>query len=208
MPYLQAATNNYFGFMPVREGGAKTGMYTVSSSETSDIAIGDIVVPTSLGTAKVAPAGGLATGGILGVAASFLTAGTGLKTNPTTTQQVLVYDDPMQIFVGCDTTSGVYGPINTSGGMFNSVAVATTGCVGSTGVSPSLKRSVMALSGVLTTIARDAGVFKVIGMHPIENNLASSASPRGTCTSSGVRKWLLQPTTHVLGLGTSGALSS
>jgi hypothetical protein len=207
MPYLQPATNNYFGFMPAREG-ARTGLYPVSSSEAADIAIGDVVVPTSLGTAKIPPSGGLLTGNILGVAASFLTAGTGVKSNPTTSQQLLVYDDPYQVFVGCDTTSGIYGPINTSGGMYNVVAICSTGVVGSTGNNAMLKRSVMALSGVLTTIGRDAGVFKVLGMHPIENNVASSGASRGTVTSSGVRKWLLQPTTHVLGIGTSGALSS
>lgn len=207
MPWLQPATNNYFGFAPAREG-ARTGLYIVSSSEAGDINKGDIVVPTSLGTAKVAPTGGLAQGTILGVAASFLANGTGVKSNPTTTQMVMIYDDPYQVFVGCDTTSGVFGPINTSAGMYDVVAVCTTGCTGSTGNNATLKQSVMTLSGVLTTIARDAGVFKVLGMHPIENNIASSASVRGTCTSSGVRKWLLQPTTHVLGIGTSGNLSS
>lgn len=207
MPYLQPATNNYFGFMPAREG-ARTGLYTVSSSEAGDINIGDVVVPTSLGTAKVAPAGALATGIILGVSASFLTAATGVKANPTTTQQVLLYDDPNQVFVGCDTTSGVFGPINTSNGMYDFVAITTTGCVGSTGPSTTLKRSVMTLSGVLTTVAITGGVFKVIGMHPIEGNVASSAAARGTCTSSGVRKWLLQPGAHSLAGYSIGVISS
>ncbi len=207
MPYLQPATNNYFGFMPAREG-ARTNLYIVSSSEAGDIYPGDIVVPTSLGTAAVAPAGGLLVGTILGVAASIVLAGTGKKALPLTSQQVMIYDDPYQTFVGCDTTSGVFGPINTVGGLFEPVSVCTTGCVGSTGPNTLTGRSVMAISGVLTSIARDYGVFKVIGMHPIEGNLASSASARGTCTSSGVRKWLLQPQTHVLALGTSGNLSS
>ena len=207
MPYLQPATNNYFGFMPAREG-ARTGLYIVSSSEAGDINIGDVVVPTSLGTAAVAPAGGLVVGTILGVSASFLSNGTGKKANPTTTQMVMLYDDPYQVFVGCDTTSGVFGPINTTGGLFQNVSVATTGCTGSTGPNATLKRSVMAISGVLTSIARDYGVFKVLGMHPCEGNVASSGASRGTVTSSGVRKWLLQPATHVLGIGTSGNLSS
>lgn len=207
MPFLQPATNNYFGFMPAT-APARSRLYTVSSSEAGDIMIGDIVVPTSLGTVKVAPASGLVTGIINGVAASYILAGTGVKSNPLTSQQCLVYDDPLQVFVGCDTTSGVFGPINTSAGIWDNVGVCTTGCVGSTGTNATLKRSVMALSGVLTTVAITAGPFKVLGMHPVEGNVASSASARGTCTSSGVRKWLLTPTAHVLAGWSIGAISS
>lgn len=208
MPYLQPATNNYFGFMPAT-APARSRLYIVSSSEAGDIMIGDVCVPTSLGTVKVAPAGALATGIMTGVAASYVLAGTGVKATPLTSQQVLLYDDPDQVFVGCDTTSGVYGPINTSGGIWDFVAITTTGCVGSTGTNATLKRSVMTLSGVLTTVAVTAGTFKVLGMHPIENNVASSASARGTCTSSGVRKWLLKPGAgHVLAPYGIGAISS
>jgi hypothetical protein len=209
MPYLQPATNNYFGFMPAQApyGVESASLYPVSSSEAGDINIGDVVVMTSLGTAKVAPTGGL-TANMMGVAGSYLAANTGIlgaTLNANTSGMVLVYDDPNQVFVGCDTTSGVavastaYASTSTENHWIGQTyAVLTTGCTGSTGPNGTLHRSVMALSGVVSTYGAATGVFKIIGLHPIENNILSTAAGFAAVASSGVRKYLLKPSTHQL----------
>ena len=206
MPYLQPATNNYFGFMPAT-ANARVNLYPVSSSEAGDINIGDVVVLTSIGTVKVAPISGLASG-MAGVAASYLAATAGIlaaKLNSNSSGMVLVYDNPDQIFVGCDTTSAVaaastaYASTSTENEWIgHTVTVCTTGCIGSTGPSGTLHRSVMALSGVLSTYGAATGVFKILGLHPVENNTLSTAALFAAVASSGVRKYLLKPSTHQL----------
>ena len=209
MPFIQPATNNYFGFMPVQSYGtlAPASLYPVSSSEAGDINIGDVVVLTSLGTAKVAPTGSLATS-MLGVAGSYLPATAGIllaKLNSNTSGMVLVYDDPNQIFVGCDTTSCVavastqYASTSTENLILgHTYAICTTGPIGSTGPSSLTHQSVMCLSGQLSTHGAGTGVFKIIGLHPIENNTLSTGAYGAAVSSSGVRKYLLRPTAHQL----------
>lgn len=195
MPYNQPNKNNYFGFMPVQGigAGAVCNPYPVSSSEATKINIGDVVVLTSIDTAKIAAAGGL-TGQCLGVAASVMAAGAGstaatLRQN--SSQLLLVYDNPDTIFFGCDTTSFAIG----STGMFKNYAILATGVTGSTGPNPNLNQSVMALSGASGSSGL-AFPFKVIGLHNIDNTFSTAAL--SAVGSSEVRKWLLQPVNWIL----------
>lgn len=192
MPYIQPKKNNYFGFAPAKqEDNIIANPYLVSSSEGA-IYAGDVVVVTTIGTVKSMVTG---TDPILGVAANHLAANAGSTTATygDLAKMVSVYDDPEMIFVGAVSSSG-----NVASSMnFKSVAVLTTGVVGSTGPNTSLNRSVMALSGVTASSA--GGPFKLIGLHPIEgNDFSTDAGSAGAATS--VRKWLVVPDNHILGL--------
>ena len=198
MPYLQPATANYFGFLPAQRADAQpqTNIYLVSSSEPDQISIGDVVVyATHSSASSVRRVTGSTTtdaGLPVGVSASFVLANagsTGAGLRSLTSQNVLVYDSPNQIFCGCDTTSGVFG-----GGRFlgQSFGVVSTGATGSTGPNSTLNRSVQALSIVT---ASSQGIFRVIGLHPIETALSTVAA--GTAGAVGeVRKLLLRPDRH------------
>jgi hypothetical protein len=192
MPYIQPKLNNYFGLMPVSAGAGtliECNPYAVSSSEASDINIGDVVVQTSKNTVRVItgafnPTSSMA---VVGAAASFLAAGTGSTgafLNSNTSQMVLVYDSPNQRFVICDTTSASAG---TETALYKNYAILATGCIGSTGASSSLHRSVQALSGVTSTAL---GGFHILSLHPIENGQYSSGGAGTAVTSSGVSKWI------------------
>jgi hypothetical protein len=167
--------------------------YLVSSSEGA-IFVGDVVTFTTLDTVRAVTGAYTPTssGLLLGVAAQTLAANGG-STAATfavnSSQMVLVYDSPQQIFVGCDTTSGVIG----SNGIGKNYAVLATGCTGSTGNNTSLGRSVMALSGVT---ASSGGAFKVIGLHPVESAMSTVAAATAGATTE-VRKWLIIPAAHV-----------
>ncbi len=191
MPFNQPATPTYVGFWPVESAGTviQSNAYLVSSSEGSDISIGDVVTLTTKNTVRIPAAGTWQTMTssqiTLGVAASFVPAGggsTAATANFKTSAMVLVYDAPNQVFAGCDTTSGVVGPVT---GMFKNYGIETTGFVGSTG--PINGRSCMIISGVTATAA---GIIKIIGMHPCEMGIWTSGSAGGTVTTSGVRKHL------------------
>ena len=191
MPYLQPATNNYFGFMPVTAPGTliQCNPYLVSSSEASAISIGDVVCQTSIGTVRVitgayTPTSSMATVGVAAMSLAANAGSTAATLTVNSSQLLLVYDAPNQVYVGCDTTSGVVG---SQTGIFKSYKIAATGCVGSTGPSGTLARSVMAISGVTATVD---GAIKIVGMHPCEQQVWTSAAAAGTCTSSGVRKWM------------------
>ena len=191
MSYLQSATNNYFGFSPVVSAGTiiPCNAYWVSSSEANAIYPGDVVCQTSKGTVRVitgayTPTSSMAT---VGVAASFvgaLSGSTAATPSFNSSAMVLVYDAPNQIYVGCDTTSGSVGDYS---GLFKNYKIAATGVTGSTGPNTTLARSVMAISGVTATAD---GAIKLVGMHPCENSVWTSASAAAACTSSGVRKWM------------------
>jgi hypothetical protein len=209
MPWLQPATNNYSGFHPATAafGAAQVNLYPVSSSEAGDINIGDVVVLTSIGTMKVAPTGSLASLAA-GVAASYLPAAGGIlaaKLNSNSSGMVLVYDDPDQVFWGTDTTSAVaaastaYASTSTENEWIgHTYAICTTGPIGSTGPSSATHQSVMCLSGQLSTHGAGTGVFKILGLHPIENNALSTAALFAAVGASGVRKYLLKFSTHQL----------
>lgn len=198
MSYLQKASNNYFGFMPYNQN-PKVGIYTVSSSEGSAISIGDVVTLTSIGTARIITGAFAST--MLGVAASPLAANAG-TTAPTrfggdAASLLKVWDDPYQIFVTCDTTSGLIG----STGVFKNVAILSTGAVGDTG--PIGLQSRMAISAIT---ASSAGTMKVLGLHPVEDGFSTDANAAGVAAS--VRKLLVQPTLHFRLPGAAGTTGS
>lgn len=197
MAFLQPQTNNYFGLQPVVSAGSliQCNPYIVSSSETA-ISAGDLVMFSTLDTIKSVAA---VTGAIgsptssqayAGVAAMSLPANggsTAAQYNFNSSQLLLVYDDPNQLYVICDTTSGVIGSLQ---GGFKNYVILATGCVGSTGPFQSgtaSARSNMALSGVTSTAA---GCFKVMYMHPIENNSFSTAGAATAGSAVNVRKWI------------------
>ena len=193
MPYIQPQTNNYFGFLPVSApfGSVPVGLYVVSSSE-SIINAGDMVMMTTINTVKSVAALTGAVGSptssqaYLGVAASPLAAlagSTAATIASNSSQMILVYDDPNQLYVVCDTTSGVIG---TSLGQFKNVVVLATGATGSA-PSSVLLRSNQALSGATSTAA---GSFHVMGLHPIENGIHSTVGAATAGSAVNVRKWI------------------
>jgi hypothetical protein len=197
MPYIIPQTNNYFGLMPVVSAGSQIQVnpYVVSSSEAADINAGDLLMFTTMDTVR--SVSGITNVGsptssqaYAGVAAHTLLAGTGSTAalyNSNTSKLLLVYDDPNQLFVICDTTSGVIGALT---GGFKNYVILGTGCVGSTGAFAAgtvNSRSNMALSGVTSTAA---GSFKVMYMHPIENNSFSTAGAATAGSAVNVRKWI------------------
>jgi hypothetical protein len=187
MPYLQPATNVYFGFMPARaeDGSQPCNPYPVSSSEANDINFGDAVVLSTKGTVRVIT--GTWSTGILGIAASYVKAGDGSTSanlmNGPSSQIVLVYDGPNQVFVTHDSTSGVIA----DGSLLKSVSIISTGVAGSTGPSGTFHRSVMVISGASTSALLP---FKYLGLHPAELGVVSSGTT--TVTSSGTRLHLVQ----------------
>ena len=79
MAFLQPATANYFGLMPVigQAEGHQTNAYAVSSSE-GQIALGDLVVMTSRNTVKAISTGSAAGGtNVMGVSAQYFPANAG-----------------------------------------------------------------------------------------------------------------------------------
>lgn len=199
MPFVQQNTNTPFGLLPAQSIGAsgmQVGDYPVSSSE-GNIFAGDIVIFTSVNSVKSAGAGALTTSILpVGVALNYIPsgAGSGIPTSSaavSSTGMLLVSNDPMQIFMIQDTTSGTLG----STGINKSVAILSTGPVGSTGGSTLTGRSVMTISGVT---ASSGGLMKVLKLHPVEAQNYSSAG--GTAP----KKYLVQFNNHVFGQAVSG----
>lgn len=202
MPYYQAATNNYFGFMPMEGTPApRVRPYLVSSTEANDINPGDVVVmATDKNTARRLAARA-DTQYTLGIAASRVKAGdgsTGADPRVHTSQVVLVYDDPETLFVSCDTSSGVIGVGAHIGKSFQ---VAATGVTGSTGVNPYTLRSNMAISGVTASSGSDASFrFRLMNIHPCEISGWSTEAATNAVTT-GVRKLILKPDFHLYNAG-------
>lgn len=199
MPYLQPATNNYFGFIPAMVNESpRVSPYLVSSS-CAVINVGDAVALSTRGDfvqpylASSAP--------FVGVAASRVLAGdgsTGANIRSASSAIALVYDDPMAFFVGCDTTSGVLGTTLQLG---SHIQVLASGVVGSTGPGPT-NRSVQALSGVTASSGTGLLPFTVVALHPVETGLSTVAAATAA-TSSEVRKWIVQPFHHAYALKTT-----
>lgn len=177
------------------------GIYQVSSSATTGaLAInpGDVVCHSTLGDSspvvRVCTGSASTDAGVyVGVAASSVPAlGGSTSADPRihTSQTILVYDHPDQVFFGCDTTSGIIG---AAGSLGKSFAVVSTGVIGSTGPNGTLLRSVQALSGVTASSGSANGYrFRVVGLHPIENSYSSIAA--GTASAgTAVRKFLVVP---------------
>src|SRR5438067_5621844 len=118
MSYFIPKTNNYFGLMPVSVGWYNTNfqsnLYLVSSSEATQINVGDLLVMTTNATARVATGAVVFTSSMStpGVAASVLAANAGstaatLLVN--TSQMVMVWDSPAQVFGITESSSGIIG---------------------------------------------------------------------------------------------------
>src|SRR3990167_2445277 len=217
MPFLQRATNNYFGFAPAY-GNQRTNIYLVSSSATTGanaIYPGDVVLYSTLaeGANVVRVVTGATTdvGVMVGVAASYVPAlggSTAAPFNQHTSQNVLIYDDPSTIFVGCDTTSGVIGTSTGAIGIGKQYGVASTGVIGSTGPNWSILRSVQALSGVTASSGSGRGYrFKVLGLHPVEKAYSTELSGAAAAGAQ-VRKWLMRAAQHAPGLETAGNITT
>lgn len=215
MAFLQRATANYFGFMPVIQGEsqARANLYTISSSNPQ-INPGDVMIFTSSGIAgTVAPCPGpwvsSTFAAMVGVAAEAKAASVG-STAATpylnSSQMCLIYDDPNQIFVGCDTTSFC---ISSTASIGKNVGIKTSGPVGSSGAFNigNSYRSVMCLAGETTSSGLYA--FKIMGLHPVESGPSTAAGTTAGATSD-VRKWLVKPNLHIWaqGAGIGGAVSS
>ena len=104
--------------MPVSVGGYNTNFqcnyYLVSSSEATQINVGDLLVMTTNATARVATGAVVFTSSMStpGVAASVLAANAGstaatLLVN--TSQMVMVWDSPAQVFGITESSSGIIG---------------------------------------------------------------------------------------------------
>lgn len=172
MPYIQPGTNNIFGLMPTMNlpGEGQTNLYAVSSSEATAILPGDAIVRTSIGTVRAYVSGDSLH--MMGAAAQPLSTGQFAQG----TLNLLVYDDPQQHFVICNTTSANLAMINI--GMNCALVTTATG----TGIPSTLVgRSKMALSATVTT---SAGAFRIVALHPIETY---SSDP------TGVKKWIVKP---------------
>lgn len=212
MAFLQRATANYFGFMPAfpDAAGARTTWYPVSSSNPQ-INPGDVMVMTSsgiAGTVAPAPTSAVAAGGtMVGVAAHALAANTGsTAATPSlnSSQGCLIYDDPDQVFVACDTTSFC---ISSTAAIGKNVSIKTSGPVGSTGafnIGNSF-RSVMCLSG--ETTSSGALPFRIMGLHPVESGFSTAAGSAAGATTD-VRKWLVKPNLHIYAPSAGVAITS
>lgn len=156
MPYLQPATNNIFGFDPGTGPQGRTNLYPVSSSEAVAILAGDAIVWTSSATARAAlTADAPASYPLIGVAAGPLST----ADMAAATFNLLVYDDPQQVYTVAITTSAGMS-LNALGGSFAIVTSATGTGIPSTLVG----RSKHALAVASTA----AAYFKMVGLHPVE----------------------------------------
>ena len=166
MPYIQPATNNIFGLMPVEgaPGGGQTRLYAVSSSEATAILPGDCVVRTSIGTLRAAVSADSLH--MIGAAAQALT--TDLFAQGTL--NLLVYDDPMQHFVCTAASSAAVTQLYQGQNM----AIVTTAT--GTGIPSALVgRSKHALSPTATT---SAGILRIVQLHPVEVWTSSDATSK------------------------------
>ena len=174
MPYIQPNAGNIFGAMPIEgiPGHGQTALYAVSSSEATAILPGDVIVRTSLGggvrAAVTADASPVVP--IVGAAANALTT----AEFALGTLNLLVYDDQLQYFAMSATTSASMTLAMVGQ---NVVVIATaTG----TGIPSTLVgRSKMAIG----VAGSSAGVFRVVGLHPIETY---SSNPTGAL------KWIVR----------------
>lgn len=190
MPYLQAGTVNFFGFTPAQAvgGEAPCNAYAVSTSAGA-ILIGDVVVmaSTPAGFVKSATIGtsSIVTGAtgttIVGVAAQSVAANAG--------GTCLVYDDPDQVYVTCDSggaTAGLGSSDNRVLGISYTLNVTST-------LGPSGRSSMhfMATGAVLPGGVGDANSrpVLVLRVHPIEN--LTGTAPYQTASGQ-TKKWLVK----------------
>lgn len=171
MPYIQPATQNIFGLMPVTgyPGSGQTNLYFVSSSEATAILPGDAIVRSSLGSVRAAVTADSLH--FMGAAAQALTT----AEFAIGTQNLLVYDDPLQTFVIS----------NTSGTMTLLMIGQNMGLV-TTSTNPGIPNANVGRSKHAIGIsASSAGPLRLMGMHPIE---AFTSAP----TAGNTFKWLVK----------------
>ena len=193
---------------------AETHTYYVSTSEGAgananfSIMPGDVVVMGTVGTVSAAATGGISLSGtgpfsIVGVAAQSAPA------TPATQTAVLVYDDPLQVFVVQDdgvATAGMGSA--TSGGaaglMYRFNATATSG--GQSQATGNTARSTMVIQStsysantnrVLAASATTQVPILVLGLHPIEYTPNAAASSVIPSASGQFRKWLVRFNRHL-----------
>lgn len=179
MPYIQPATNNIFGLMPVEgtRGMIQTRAYAVSSSEAVAILPGDGVVQTTAGTVRaVLTADVPATRPYIGVAAQALTT----DLYAAGTLNLLVYDAPDQVFVIAESSAGI---TSTFLGMrFSFITSSTNANIPSALVGRSKHC-------IIQTAASSAQYLGLISVHPIE----TWTSGLGTVA----KKWLVSAAPQV-----------
>ena len=183
MPYLIPATNNIFGLQPANGPQGRTNLYSVSSSEATNILTGDALVwISSVGTVRaVVTADRSTNNAFAGVAAAGLSTASYAFTN----FNLLVYDDPMQVYAIAVTTSLGVSQVDY-GRAFTFVTTATGTGIPSTAAN--VGRSKMAMNPVNST---DIGYIKMIGLHPVE---ALAAGGFVVTTSVGKpQKYLVMP---------------
>lgn len=189
MPYLQAATNNIFGLMPDNGPQGRTNLYSVSATETLNIFSGDALVWTSNGM-TVRP--------VLTADLSSVNPWAGVAAGPLSTASfalgtfnLLVYDDPMQVYAIAVTTSLGMGTSNY-GKAFNLVSSST----GTGVVSTALDRSKHALQVLASTVS---DYLKMVGLHPVE-----ALGPSGYVVTTSVgkpQKYLVMPNPSAFNTG-------
>jgi hypothetical protein len=178
LPYIQANTNNPFGFQPVESASvpAPTRMYQ-TSTDNVEIGMGDLVVVTTGGFVAKALSGasgivsGTGANQILGVAAQYMAA---LSTDG----RLLVYDDPDQNYVVQDNGAATSGMQRISIGQSFSVNVTAT-------ANAFTGRSAMVLLSTSNVGSTAGRPVKVIAMHPIEGTSFPTASGQW-------RKWIVK----------------
>ena len=185
MPYLQASTDNPFGFIPYGKV-LSIGAYRKDSA-AAKIFAGDLVVLSSDGNVDVGTATSTA---IIGVAVESSAAST-------TKEDFLIYDDPHQLFTVQDD-SDTTGVTSTSVGNNVSV-VATTGVAGTDRSAQELDSSTADTTSTLP--------MKIIDIHPIERTRQSAGVARGFATTTAQqRKWIVKINRHVKATNELGAV--
>lgn len=190
MPYIFAATASApFGLIPV-EGivPAQTNAYIVGTSAGA-IQIGDVVVLGTDGLVQVAASGLLSVAGT-GVTTVIGVAAQGLAASPAAGTEILVYDDPNQIFVIQDDGNAAGGMQTTGVG-----SIGLTFGFAATAGSTTLERSGMVLKGTSGSTAQTLP-FKVLGQHRVEG----AGTALVTAASGAFTRWRVKfnPAAHLL----------
>lgn len=184
MPYLQPATNNIFGYQPGNGPQGRVNLYPVSSTEAVAILQGDVIVWTSVATARAAvTADTPATIRLLGVASASLST----ASFSATTLNLSVYDDPQQMYAAAVTTSAGL-TITDYGKCFNILTSSTGTGIPAAGVDRS-KHAIHVVS------ASSGGFFRMVSLHPVE---ALASGGFVVTTSVGKpQKYLMMPNLDV-----------
>lgn len=170
MPFMQAAVDKPFGFLPYD----RVNSCRAYSKDSSAVAIypGDAVILETDGGIGVAATGST---NIIGVAAMYSPASTAEP-------NFLVYDDPEQLFMVQDDNNTTQMAEAQVG---NNVNIVTT--TGDTSTLRSLQEIDSSTAATTAALA-----IKVLGLHPVEGR--SFASAAGDTSQ---RKWIVKINTHL-----------